>query len=51
MVALTCLGEFAKDIDIKHSLTVNVTALHNKTFHKLFDITDDNYEMTQRTEV
>ena len=50
-MALTCLGEFAKHIDIKHAVTVNLTALHDKTFHKQFEITNDNYEITQRTEV
>jgi hypothetical protein len=51
VVALTCLGEFAKHIDVKHSLTVNVTALHDKSFHKEFHITNDNYELQQRIEV
>ena len=51
VVALTCLGEFAKHIDVKHGITVNVTALHNKTFHKQLYVTNDNYEITQRTEV
>jgi hypothetical protein len=51
VIALTCLAEFAKKIRLKHDLIVNVTALHSKDFHRQFVINNDNYQLTQRTEV
>ena len=50
VVALTCLAEYTKQLNVNYGLTVNVTALHNRTFHKLFHITKNNYEITQRAE-
>ena len=50
-MALTCLGEFAQHIDIKHTLTVNVTAFDHENFIKMFYITNENYAVTQTTEV
>lgn len=50
-MALHCLAEFSKQIQLKRQISVDVSALHDKDFSHTFAVTDANAVVNQRIPV